>query len=439
MKLSLSRHYLATLFLIFGVGAQAALLPVPKARELVFPSRIRVRLAEALPKVQIRGMDLRIYESKKNAELKLAAAPDRLSQWVLRCQDGRVRAEPQGGGETLVLQEPVSIRSPAGFLRFHDRPYREELEIHSVGSFCEVVNHVELERYLDGLVNSEFSSKWSEEAIGAQVVAARTYALYQMMVVRGDTDRHYDVDATVKDQVYDGSVKEDFRASRAVEKTRGLVLTVGSDSHPAPLKAFYHSTCGGVTELPEHVWGASFAGFRHAVRCPYCSSSPAINWQIDLQASDVVDAFQRALVESDEPRPSFTRPWPRGWKQALTQKRLVDLRAGRWDEEERVSEVITTWVYASPETGRMNSMELRVSGARYRDWMGPARFRSAAFQVIAHGHAWRFVGRGNGHGVGMCQWGAKTMGERGFKRQLFSITITLTRSFENCGRVAPSA
>jgi stage II sporulation protein D len=396
-----------------AAAAQAAPLPLPKPRELLIPSRIRVRLAEAIPKVEVRGYDLKIYEK---AHRSLASAPDRLSQWELRCQDGRIRAIPlSGGGKTLELQEPVSVQSPSGFVRFHDRPYREELEIHSVGSFCEVVNHVDLEKYLDGLVNSEFNSKWSEEAIGAQVVAARTYAVYQITLARGDTDRHYDVDATVRDQVYDGSTKEDFRASRTVEKTRGWVLTTGASSRPAPLKAFYHSTCGGMTELPEHVWGNAFAGFRHAVRCPYCGNSPALNWQLDLPASEIVNAFQKVLVSSEDPRPSFTHPWPRGWKQAVMQKHLVDLRAGRWDAEGRVSEVITTWAYTAPETGRPATMEIRVGGARFREWVGAARFRSASFQVIARGNSWRFVGRGNGHGVGMCQWGAKTMGERGFK------------------------
>jgi stage II sporulation protein D len=236
------------------------------------------------------------------------------------------------------------------------------------------------------------------------------------MIARGETDRHYDVDATVRDQVYDGSMKEDLRAQRLVERTRGWVLTVGQGARPSPVKAFYHSTCGGMTELPEHVWGNSFAGFRHPVHCGFCAGSPALNWQLELSAADVVEAFRKALISSDDPHPEWARAWPSGWQQALAGRRLLDLRAGRMDSEGRVSEVITTWIFQDPRTGHQSPLELRISGARFREWVGPGKFRSAAFQVITHPRgSWRFLGRGNGHGVGMCQWGAKTMGERGFK------------------------
>jgi stage II sporulation protein D len=391
-------------------GLWAAHIPPLKPAEIELPSRIRVRLAEAVPVVRVRGFDLKM--ASRNGK---PVSMDRLSEWEFHCQDGRIRAVEVEGGRSLELQEPVSIQSPAGFLKFRDRPYREELQVHSVGSFCEVVNHVAVEKYLDGLVNSEFNSKWNEESIGAQVVAARTYALYQIRAARLEKDRHYDVDATVKDQVYDGSIRENFRSSLAVERTQGMVLTTGNPVHPTPLKAFYHSTCGGVTELPEHVWGSSFAGFKHAVRCPYCAGSPAINWQMDLNAKEVAQAFLRG-IESDGSQAAKAQGWPKGWRAVVSAHRLVDVRAGRWDAEGRVSEVITIWQSAGVDGPR--SMELRVSGAKFREWIGPAKFRSANFQIVARRDGdphWHFQGRGNGHGVGMCQWGAKTMGERGFK------------------------
>jgi stage II sporulation protein D len=237
-----------------------------------------------------------------------------------------------------------------------------------------------------------------------------------MSASREDPRRHYDVDATVRDQVYDGSIKEDLKAQRLVERTRGWVLTVGDAARPTPLKAFYHSTCGGVTELPERVWGNSFAGFKHAVRCPFCGRSPAFNWKLDLTAADVVEAFRRAVQGSDEPSPDWARSWPRSWRQAVAARRLLDLRVRSRDPQGRVDEVITSWAYTDPATGRPALAELSLTGARLREWVGPSRLRSAAFEVLARTRgAWRISGRGNGHGVGMCQWGAKTMGERGYK------------------------
>jgi stage II sporulation protein D len=395
--------FLALVPLLSPAGAWSA--QVPAAREVAV--RIRVRLAEAIPKVIVRGYDLRIHETEARA---LASAPDRASEWELRCQDGRIRAVPLRGGEgrePLVLQEPVMIHSPTGMLHFRGQPYRQELHVYSQGSLCEVVNEVDIEKYLHGLVNAEFSSKWSDEATAAQVVAARTYAYFQIRKARGDSSQHYDVDSTVRDQVYDGSSKEDARASRAVEKTRGVVLTVGAGAKAEPVKAFYHSTCGGMTELPEHVWGAHFAGFKRAVRCPFCGSSPRFQWNLDLHPREVSEAFLRGARGETPPE-----GWPRDWVRFVRQQRLLDIRAGAPDETGRVSEVVTLW--ADGDQVR----DLKISGARFRDWMGPAKFRSTAFDVTPHrsalGPRWRFEGRGNGHGVGMCQWGAKVMGERGY-------------------------
>lgn len=405
----------------FPALAWASLIPPS------FPTRVRVRLAEASPRAVVRGFDLRFFESvdaggrgNPGANRKLAATPDRASEWELRCQEGRIRAVPTAGtqGGTLDLKEPVRIMSPAGFVRLDGRPYREDLEVRSVGSLCEIVNHVELEKYLDGLVNSEFNSRWSEEAIGAQVVAARTYALHQILLARAEA-RHYDLDSTTRDQVYDGTHREDPRSSRAVERTRGWVLTVGPQAKPAPLKAFYHSTCGGMTELPEHVWGAPFAGFKRAVRCPYCHVSPAYRWKLELGARDVARAFELAAASGDE-NAGFARNWPRGWRSAVRGGELEDVRAGSANAEGRIATVATVWRVPSAR-GSVERMTLEISGAKFREWLGPARFRSASFQVhrIQPGKPpaprWLFQGRGNGHGVGMCQWGAKAMGERGFK------------------------
>ena len=106
------------------------------------------------------------------------------------------------------FRSPTTVETPAGFFQYKGRPYRETLRIHALPSGeCEVVNEVDLEKYLDGLVNSEFSSQWSEEAVAAQAIAARTYAFYQMREAHMRPEAHYDVDSTTKDQVYDGSYR----------------------------------------------------------------------------------------------------------------------------------------------------------------------------------------------------------------------------------------
>ena len=413
---------LAGIFLI--TESLALALPVPvqiqKFQEsLQSPQKVRVRLVEAIAKAEVRGFDLSLFQQGRGQNRQLAVAADRMSQWEFQCSRGRVRAvaiSARSKNKVFDLQEPVSIHTPAGFLSFGGRPYRDELHIYSKGSSCEVINEVELEKYLDGLVNSEFSARWNEEAIAAQIIAARTYAYYQMLQMR-KRGQHYDVDATVKDQVYDGSIREDFRSSRAVERSRGLVLTFGPVDHSAPIKAFYHSTCGGQTELPENVWGNPFTGFKRPVHCPFCNQSPVYSWDISMRGNEIGQALLKGAR-----RGNGFPGWPKNWEQTLQKGQLLDFRISRLTPQGRVLQLKTLWA-DGPKV-----VELSISGSRFREWIGATRLKSAVFQASAewagkrvagvakpgNGREWRFRGRGNGHGVGMCQWGAKVMGEKGF-------------------------
>jgi stage II sporulation protein D len=387
-----------------------ALASIPKHVPQISQAPIRVRVAEGASVVNVGGYDLRLYTNA--GARRLASVADRQTSWELRCEDGRVRARRVSGGgvgeTTLDLAEPVVIQSPAGFLQYNGRPYREELRVYSAGSLCEVVNQVDIEKYLEGLVNAEFNSRWSEEAIGAQVVAARTYAVFQM---RQAQDQHYDVDATTHDQVYDGSMKEDSRAARIVEKTRGLLLTVKTAHGVEPLKAYYHSTCGGVTELPEKVWGTSNQGFRRVV-CPFCAHSPGSHWSFDLTSGAIVEALRREAANHTS---AEAERWPSNWRRLLGAGRLQGLRIGGLDPSGRVDQVVMTFDLDH------KTQDWTMTGAKFRQWVGPARFKSTAFQMqlasalSGGGLTWRFSGKGNGHGVGMCQWGAKSMGEHGYK------------------------
>ena len=98
-----------------------------------------------------------------------------------------------------------------------------------------VINRVDLEEYVKGVVPAEVSSTWHPEMLKAQAVAARTYALYQQML---SATREYDVEATVQDQVYRGKQGIDVGILRAVEDTRGLVVTY----QDAPIYAAFSST-----------------------------------------------------------------------------------------------------------------------------------------------------------------------------------------------------
>lgn len=382
------------------------------------PVRIRVRLDSAIARPRVRGIDLGIRAlnaQDRGPNSRSGLTPALTTEWEFQCQKGRVRALQIGGHQTFDLESPVSITTPAGFLQFQGHPFREEIRILDSGSSCEVLNVLDVEKYLDGLVNSEFSSRWNEESIQAQVIAARSYAYYQ---IQRSKKRRFDVDSSIQDQVYDGSIREDSRASRIVSKTRGWVLTIPGSKKGEPLKAFYHSTCAGMTELPERVWGAKFPGFRKRVSCPFCVNSPALHWGLDFSTSTIEDRLRKGALS--QPQVVQVNPRLDDWRMLIEQGQLIHLEVEDEPSEEsalmkRVRRLVTQWRWQD------RTVELILSGARFREWMGSSQFRSAAFEVtplqLSSGipQRWHFRGRGYGHGVGMCQYGAKAMGEKGFQ------------------------
>jgi stage II sporulation protein D len=409
-----SRFHILWLLLLCWLAAPARAATFISLSSQGSSHRIRVRVAEEAPAgqdvLEIHGLDLRGYEFSHAGE-RLLAEPARASEWTVKCQNRKI--EIQVGAKKFELDKPFLIETPAGILRLSGKPYHDALRIYARANGCEVVNEVDIEKYLDGLVSSEFSATWNEESIEAQVVAARTYALFQMREARLlKPANHFDVDASTKDQVYGGSMKEDYRASRAVQKTAGQVLTVGSDSDPKPIKAFYHSMCGGMTEMPEEVWGTHHPGFR-SVKCDYCASAPHFNWELKLSNSELQDKWVNG-AKSEGPQ----KGWGEDWAKILAEGKLTEIRSLELDASGRVARVESDWSLGEGTSAR--HVKLAIRATKLREWLGATKFRSTYFEIerskpLFGELSWNFKGRGNGHGVGMCQWGAKAMGEKGFK------------------------
>ncbi|MBC7691717.1 MAG: SpoIID/LytB domain-containing protein [Methylotenera sp.] len=414
-------------------SAEASLIPFSKLKISPFhtelePEKIRVRVSEGLAAPKIRGLDLQLYSGTDASGHRALASSDRLSEWQFHCAGGGVQAKNSTSHQLIRVQGPLSLESPAGFLSLGQRPYRETLIIHPNGSSCEIVNRVDIEKYLDGLVNAEFSSKWSEEAVAAQVIAARTYAYHQIQAMRGPKSAraagqkasHFDVDSTTRDQVYDGSYREDYRASRSVSRTRGVILKASFNSN-LPIKAFYHSTCGGQTELPSQVWGGSHAGFKRSVKCPYCAQSPKAHWELDYKPAEITMLLFQGL-KAQGARPFLPRgsTLPIDWISFLSQGSLSRFQVHSLDTSGRANQIAASWKWEN------RTLDLILPAVKVRDWFGATQMKSTAIQITpeyrAHSGSdlnqvvnFRIAGKGFGHGVGLCQWGAKTMGEQGFK------------------------
>lgn len=238
-----------------------------------------------------------------------------------------------------------------------------------------LINHVDLEEYVKGVVPAEVNSAWHLEMLKVQAVAARTYALYQHML---SSSRDYDVVAGTQDQVYRGRQGMDARVVEAVESTRGLVVTYQG----APIYAAFSSTSAGITEDAMIVWSKDLP-YLKGVECPFDIESPYYQWKASLK----IDTLEKNLRQQGFVVGAIVTITPHSYS-----------RAGR---------VATLRIVHS-------SGELTIRGEDLRKAVGYTVVLSTQFTVELIGQYIVFSGYGAGHAVGLCQWGAKELAALGY-------------------------
>ncbi|MDD5259186.1 MAG: SpoIID/LytB domain-containing protein [bacterium] len=277
-----------------------------------------------------------------------------------------------------VISDRITLRTEDNQVLINGRKYRGTLEIinNAPKSFA-VVEVLPLDEYLYGIIKHEISPKWPEEAIKAQVVAARTYALKNFGKHAKDG---YDLCNSTCCQVYGGLESEDRISNALVDATTGEILTYQSELISTP----YHGFCGGYTEDPRNVWeGLTKIKYLPIKKCTYCKKAPRYNWSA---------RFERTKIESI-------------------------LSAGGFN----VGKIKNIKITDKSPSGR--AIEIRIThkdgkillkANKFRLLMGADVIRSAMFKIKKDKDAYVFDGTGWGHGVGMCQEGAKGMAEKGF-------------------------
>lgn len=322
-------------------------------------------------------------------------------------------------------QTPVRARShdPAGSALLMDlrengacraRAHRGTLELSIRGDRVAVVGVLGIDAYTAGVVPNEVPGTYPPEALASMAVIARTFALSRRGFHRKDG---FDLCSTVHCQVYGGATTEWEATTRAVAETAGEVIHHGS----ALADTTFHAVCGGVGEDVERVWVqgpvpylkghadgpreigdlSSEAAFRAFIDRPpdaYCSASPRFRWSESYPRSDLQAIFEKSL-------PVTLGASFRG---------LGTLRS--------VS------VLGRSRFGRVQAMEIVGTGGTYRvekdaiRWLwsgghlGVGGLQSTLFHIeVRPGTEPTFVFRGGGwgHGVGMCQEGARGMAARG--------------------------
>ena len=358
------------------------------------PVRIALATAAASPVVSGTG-EWRAFGDDGRTLLAIGAAE---ASWRVERAGSTLRVVRPDGAATVWAAGSLHIRpsDPSAFVRYDGKRYRGTLVLTGSDSGVLVVNHTRMDDYLKGVVPLEIGRTRTDAeraAVEAQAVAARSYAFTRL---GAGARRAWDLRGSVLDQVYGGVDAETAVASRAVEATAGLVLRFAGRAVDAP----YSASCGGSTAAGSEIWRTDDRGYLQRVsdRVPgtsnryWCEAAPRFRWTTVLDRSALHSAVNRYL------------------------RSYAAVPAGG------PGAVRTVTVESRTPSGRVGSLTIATERGTYALRGNEIRFvlRSSGGEILhstyfsteavrsGDGTIERLTirGNGNGHGVGMCQWGA---------------------------------
>lgn len=282
-------------------------------------------------------------------------------------------------GNTQTLIRGIRIKTVRdGDVYVDSRRFRGDVDIvRKDNGKLLVINNINVEDYLYGVLYHEVSHRWPAECLKAQAIISRTFALYQ---ARQNKKQPYDLRCDIYSQVYGGKASEKWSTTRAVDSTKGKVLIYKGDIFPA----YFHATCGGHTEDASNLWNIDLAPLK-GVECGFCGRSKHYKWINKIPLFRVEGKLKDA-----------------GYK---------------------IGKIVSAMVISKNVSGRADKIEIRdgagvtvvIKAKDFRQMFGPNDVRSTKFDASVEAGDLVLNGFGWGHGVGMCQWGAFGMSETGKK------------------------
>ena len=254
---------------------------------------------------------------------------------------------------------------------YDNKSYRGALRLLPHKGSLQLINRITAEEYLQGVVPEEMPAEWNPEAVKAQAVAARTYALRQR---KRHAKEGFDVCATTHCQQYGGVAVERAAANQAVKATSGEVL----ESHGALVDALFHTDSGGMTENSEDVWGSRIDCLRAAKEV----RTETYPWEKNI----TVEKFSELLAK-------------RGKNIGTLKKiELSPIKIGKASKDRTVSGRVKQVTFVG-KNGKAS-----ITGNDLRSMLG---LKSTLFGMTMNRNVLFIKGYGWGHGLGMSQHGAK--------------------------------
>jgi stage II sporulation protein D len=378
-----------------GLGAAVALAGCPRIEVGGLPEvataepTLRVGLAIAQSEVTIGGGGPLVISGPDGGGIVEVSTG---STAVVSGNGATVRARVGGVFGSPMPAMTVRPADSAGAVRVGGREYRGDVLITPTPTGLLAVNLVSIEGYVAGVVNAEMGRRppGDSQAVYAQAVISRTVAMRALGRYR---IRGYDLVSTIADQAYGGVQSETAMGWAAVTGTRGEVVT----NEGAVIEAFFFSTCGGRTEAVEEVFSGSAQPYLRSVsdRDPagqaYCAISPRFRWREEWSGESLGRILSANARIAGLDAEAALRP--------------ADLQVSGRSVAGRAAELM---LLAGGRAQAIRGQQVIRQTMRLADggWL-----RSTQFSVQVTRAGGRIVrmaaeGGGNGHGVGMCQWGA---------------------------------
>ncbi|MCH7965486.1 MAG: SpoIID/LytB domain-containing protein [Bacteroidetes bacterium] len=277
-------------------------------------------------------------------------------------------------------------------IKLDGKTYKGILRIAAFGNFVDIVNFINLEDYVKGVIAKELplgNGNENYEALKAFTICVRTYALKKMNEGNG----LFDIFTDTRDQVYGGQSAEELISNKAVDATEGIILVYNGK----PATIYYHSTCGGFSENVENVFPQSHLPYLSSVEDggePYCNISPRFEWkEVYTELQFIKQLYNAKLINNKN-------------------YNIDDIRIESRFESGRVNDLKIIL------DGRSGRKEIHLYGNEIRSKIRTPKRNLSLWstmfnvKVIGNGNI-IFNGNGFGHGVGLCQWGAIGQSRRG--------------------------
>ncbi len=331
-------------------------------------TEIRVRLMSSQTSIEIQAKNFQIFTAGQRCSNPKVKINSQETEMIVRYQAQHWHLQNLHNRQDCELSGSI-LKLRATELVLNHKSSPPDLNLIASKNLFEVIAVMDVEKYLVGVLSKEMPASFPLEAFKAQAIASRSYALKTILSSHQKT---LDIESSIADQVYDFNPGTE-KIRSAVSETRNIVLENGQGRL---FPVYYHADCGGHTEEASEVWGtAEKIGTTSDEACPLESHS---SWSYNISRFEL-SARLRVILQ------------------------LAD------------AQIVSIQEFENSSSGRKKSLRFVlddqstriISGQQLRNILGYDKLKSTLFAFNSRGADFVFEGRGLGHGVGMCQWGAR--------------------------------